>query len=47
MRVGFAAAFYNDGTPGTTAPDINQPGSRVGDITASLFLDCTLGADGF
>ena len=43
MRVGFAGAFYNDGTPGTTAPDINQPNSRVGDITASLFLDCTLG----
>jgi len=38
-----AAAFYNDGTPGTTPPDTNQPGSRVGDITASLFLDCTLG----
>ena len=42
-RVGIAAGFYNDGTAGTTAPDINQPGSRVGDITASLFLDCTLG----
>jgi hypothetical protein len=42
-RVGIAAAIYNDGTAGTTAPDINQPGSRVGDITASLFLDCTLG----
>ena len=43
MRVGFAGAFYNDGTPGTTAPDINQPNSRVGDIIVSLFLDCTLG----
>ena len=39
-RVGFAAAFYNDGTPGTTGPDANQPNSRVGDITVSLFLDC-------
>jgi hypothetical protein len=39
-RVGFAAGFYNDGTPGTTPPDANQPNSRVGDITASLFLDC-------
>jgi len=42
-RVGIAAGIYNDGTAGTTAPDINQPGSRVGDIGASLFLDCTLG----
>jgi hypothetical protein len=39
-RVGFAAGFYNDGTPGTTGPDANQPNSRVGDVTASLFLDC-------
>jgi hypothetical protein len=39
-RVGFAAAFYNDGTPGTIAPDANAPNSRVGDITVSLFLDC-------
>jgi hypothetical protein len=42
-RVGMAGAIYNDGTPGTSAPDTNQPNSRVGDITASLFLDCTLG----
>jgi len=42
-RVGVAGALYNDGTPGTTAPDINQPNSRVGDITASLFIDCTAG----
>ena len=39
-RVGFAAGFYNDGTPGTTAPNANLPNSRVGDVTASLFLDC-------
>ena len=42
-RVGMAAAIYNDGTAGGTAPDNNQPNSRVGDITASLFIDCTLG----
>jgi hypothetical protein len=42
-RVGFAASIYNDGTSGTTAPDVNQPNSRVGDVIASLFLDCTLG----
>ena len=42
-RVGMAWGIYNDGTAGTTAPDINQANSRVGDITASLFLDCTLG----
>jgi hypothetical protein len=42
-RVGIGANVYNDGTPGTTPPDINQPGSRVGDINASLFIDCTAG----
>jgi hypothetical protein len=42
-RIGIAGAIYNDGTPGTIAPDINQANSRVGDITASIFIDCTLG----
>ncbi|HEY6908943.1 MAG TPA: carboxypeptidase regulatory-like domain-containing protein [Myxococcales bacterium] len=30
--------FYNTGIPGTTAPDINQPNSAVGDVLASIFL---------
>jgi len=42
-RVGIGGVIYNDGTPGTTAPDINQPNSRVGDISVSLFIDCVLG----
>lgn len=33
--------FYNTGTAGTTAPDINQPNSAVGDILASIFLQAT------
>ena len=39
-RVSLEGAFYNDGTPGTTPPNINQPYSLVGDIQAYLFLDC-------
>jgi hypothetical protein len=31
--------FYNTGTQGTTAPDINQPYSAVGDVLASVFLE--------
>jgi hypothetical protein len=39
-RVQLQGNFYNDGSPGTTAPDINQPNSAVGDIRAFLQLDC-------
>jgi fibronectin type III domain protein len=46
-RAGIGGSFYNDGTPGTTPPDINQPNSRVGDISASLFLDCFFGLPRF
>jgi hypothetical protein len=46
-RAGIAGSFYNDGTPGTTPPDINQPNSRVGDVSASLFLDCFFGLPRF
>jgi hypothetical protein len=46
-RAGIGGSFYNDGTPGTTPPDINEPNSRVGDISASLFLDCFFGLPRF
>lgn len=46
-RVGIAGSFYNDGTPGTTPPDTNQPNSRVGDVSASLYLDCFFGLPRF
>ena len=39
-RVSLEGAFYNDGTPGTTPPNINQPHSLVGDVQTYLFLDC-------
>src|SRR6266571_2737096 len=39
-RVSLEGTFYNDGTPGTTPPNTNQPNSLVGDIQAYLFLDC-------
>ena len=39
-RAGIGGSFYNDGTPGTTSPDTNQPNSRVGDVSVSLYLDC-------
>ena len=46
-RVGLAGSFYNDGTPGTTPPDTNQPNSRVGDVSVSLYLDCFFGLPRF
>jgi hypothetical protein len=46
-RVGHTGSFYNDGTPGTTPPNINQPNSRVGDVVVSLFLDCVAGVARF
>jgi hypothetical protein len=46
-RAGIAASFYNDGTPGTTPPNTNQPNSRVGDISVSLYLDCFFGLPRF
>ncbi len=39
-RVSLEGTIYNDGTPGTTPPNTNQPNSLVGDIQAYLFLDC-------
>ncbi|HWI39687.1 MAG TPA: hypothetical protein VNU64_24805 [Burkholderiales bacterium] len=39
-RASLEASFYNDGSGGTTPPDINQPGSIVGDVRAYLYLDC-------
>ena len=39
-RVALVGRFYNDGTPGTTPPNTNQPNSLVGDVQASLNLDC-------
>ena len=39
-RVSLVGRFYNDGTPGTTPPNSNQPNSLVGDVQASLNLDC-------
>src|SRR6266704_393296 len=46
-RVGLAGSFYNNGTPGTTPPDTNQPNSRVGDVSVSLYLDCFFGLPRF
>jgi hypothetical protein len=46
-RAGLGGSFYNDGTPGTTPPDDNQPNSRVGDISVSLYLDCFFGQPRF
>jgi hypothetical protein len=46
-RAGLGGSFYNDGTPGTTPPDNNQPNSRVGDISVSLYLDCFFGQPRF
>jgi hypothetical protein len=34
-------AIYNDGTAGTTAPDVNQPNSAVGDVQAQVVLTPT------
>jgi hypothetical protein len=42
-RVQLVGRFYNDGTPGTTPPNINQPNSLVGDVQAALHLDCFAG----
>jgi hypothetical protein len=33
--------LYNDGTPGGVAPDVNKPGSGVGDVTAFMNLSST------
>ncbi len=38
--VQLAGGFYNDGTPGTIPPTINQPYSAVGDVRAYLALNC-------
>ncbi|HUQ73934.1 MAG TPA: fibronectin type III domain-containing protein [Burkholderiales bacterium] len=39
-NVSLEANIYNDGTPGTTPPNDNAPGSMVGEIRAYLILDC-------
>jgi hypothetical protein len=39
-RVQLQGNFYNDGSAGTTSPDINQANSAVGDVRAILELDC-------
>lgn len=39
-RASLEASFYNDGSGGSTLPDINEPGSIVGDVRAYLHLDC-------
>ncbi len=46
-RVQLQGNFYNDGTPGTTAPNANEPNSNVGDIRAFLELDCVTDAATF
>jgi len=46
-RAGIGGSFYNDGTPGTTPPNTNQPNSSVGDVSASLYLDCFFGLPRF
>jgi hypothetical protein len=46
-RAGIGGSFYNDGTPGTTSPNTNQPNSSVGDVSASLYLDCFFGLPRF
>jgi hypothetical protein len=46
-RVGSTGSFYNDGTLGTSPPNINQANSRVGDVVTSLFLDCVAGVARF
>jgi hypothetical protein len=39
-RIELEGRFYNDGTAGTTAPNVNRANSAVGDIQAYLVLDC-------
>ncbi|HEY5897904.1 MAG TPA: hypothetical protein VIV54_10090, partial [Burkholderiales bacterium] len=39
-RASIEMQIYNDGTPGTTPPNDNEPASQVGDVRAYLFLDC-------
>ena len=39
-RAELVGRFYNDGTPGTTPPNSSQTDSLVGDVQASLSLDC-------
>ncbi len=39
--------FYNDGTVGSTPPDISQPHSAVGDIAGQVFLNSTTDLPGF
>lgn len=46
-RVELEGSFYNDGTPGTTPPNTNQPNSLVGDVRAYLILDCVAGTARF
>lgn len=46
-RVELEGRFYNDGTPGTTPPNMNQANSSVGDIQAYLILDCAQGTARF
>jgi hypothetical protein len=46
-RVELVSSLYNDGTPGTTPPDTNQPNSSVGDVQAHLFVDCVDGTARF
>jgi hypothetical protein len=45
-RVALELALYNDGTGGA-APNANLPNSVVGDIRASLYLDCIAEAGRF
>jgi hypothetical protein len=46
-RVSLEGRFYNDGTAGTTAPNVNQANSALGDIQAYLILDCAQGTARF
>jgi hypothetical protein len=46
-RVQLDGRFYNDGTAGTTPPNVNQADSAVGDVQAALILDCAAGSARF
>ena len=46
-RVELQGVFYNDGSPGTTPPNINQANSSVGDIRAFLRLECATNTANF
>jgi hypothetical protein len=44
---GLTGRFYNDGTPGTTAPNVNVANSAVGDVVAWVYLNWTAKTAGF